>query len=94
MHIQSLTQSILMFLLILVTPFTLWKSLSFATASSYPIMVVTSESMAPAFQRGDVLFLSNRSYEIYAGDIPVIWFPGNPLPMVHRALNVMIHDNQ
>ncbi|KAJ5975806.1 hypothetical protein N7481_009513 [Penicillium waksmanii] len=50
--------------------------------------------MAPAFHRGDILFLSNRSSEVYAGDIPVVWFPGNPLPMVHRALNVMIDGNK
>ncbi|KAJ5220668.1 Signal peptidase I [Penicillium citrinum] len=93
MHPQNFLHSALTFLVILITPFTIWKALSFATASSYPIVVVTSESMEPAFQRGDILFLSNRSYEVFAGDIPVVWFPGNPLPMVHRALNVMIHEN-
>jgi signal peptidase len=57
-----------------------------------PIVSVISESMAPAFHRGDLLFLSNRSNNIRVGDIPVVWFPGRNLPMVHRAIKV-IHTN-
>ena len=49
---------------------------------------VISESMAPAFHRGDLLFLSNRSNRIQAGEIPVVWFAGRALPMVHRAIKV------
>lgn len=58
------------------------------TASSVPIVCVVSESMAPAFHRGDLLLLSNRSETIQAGDIPVVWFAGRTLPMVHRAIKV------
>lgn len=48
--------------------------------------------MAPAFHRGDVLVLWNRVDYIRAGDIPVVWFEGNPLPMVHRAVEVFHID--
>jgi signal peptidase len=58
------------------------------SGSNYPIMVVSSESMEPAFQRGDLIFLWNRQEHIRAGDIPVVWFHGRPLPMVHRAIKV------
>ncbi|KAJ6094993.1 signal peptidase I [Penicillium canescens] len=77
----------LLYILLLVTfPFMLWKALSVLTGSSYPIIVVISESMAPAFTRGDLLFLWNRQPWIRPGEIPVCWFPGRPLPMVHRAI--------
>ncbi|KAJ5431032.1 hypothetical protein N7445_008764 [Penicillium cf. griseofulvum] len=65
-----------------------WGALCIITGSKYPIMVVTSESMEPAFQRGDLIFLWNREKTIHTGDIPVIWIPGNPLPMVHRVITV------
>jgi signal peptidase I len=70
------------------TPFMLWKGLTVLTASSVPVLCVISESMAPAFHRGDLLLLSNRSNHIHAGDIPVVWFHGRDLPMVHRAVKV------
>ena len=66
----------------------LWKSLTVFTNSAFPIHVVISESMAPAFHRGDMIFLSNWKEEIAVGDIPVVWFPGKPLPMVHRAVKI------
>lgn len=66
----------------------LWTTASVVSDSRYPIVVVISESMEPAFSRGDLLLLSNRKHIIEIGDIPVCWFPGNPLPMVHRAISV------
>jgi signal peptidase len=66
--------------------FMAWKALSLATDSTQPIIVVVSESMSPAFHRGDVCLIWNRSKVIEVGDIPVIWFQGRQLPMVHRAI--------
>jgi signal peptidase len=66
-----------------------WKSLCIITGCTHPIMVVSSESMEPAFRRGDVILLWNRKAGLFAGDIPVIWFSGRPLPMVHRAIQVV-----
>ena len=70
------------------TTFMAWKSLCILAASPTPLVCVTSESMAPIFHRGDILLLSNRQSFIRPGDIPVVWFPGYPLPMVHRAISV------
>jgi signal peptidase len=75
-------------LLVPATIYMLWKAASVISDSRYPIVVVVSESMEPAFSRGDLLLLSNRKHIIEVGDIPVCWFPGNPLPMVHRAIAV------
>ncbi|CAG8026549.1 unnamed protein product [Penicillium olsonii] len=77
---------LLSILLLATVPFMFWKALCVLTGSSYPIIVVISQSMAPAFNRGDLLFLWNRHPWIRAGEIPVCWFPGRPLPMVHRAI--------
>jgi signal peptidase len=75
-------------LLTLCTPFMLWKTLSVITLSPVPVVCVISESMAPAFHRGDLLFLWNRPSCVEVGEVPVVWFKGNPLPMVHRAIGV------
>ncbi|KAI0013347.1 putative signal peptidase I [Xylariaceae sp. FL0662B] len=74
---------------LLSTVFVLWKGLSVLTDSPCPAHVVVSDSMAPAFKRGDIVVLSNREREIRVGDIPVVWFAGKPLPMVHRAVKVI-----
>ncbi|KEQ68105.1 putative signal peptidase I [Aureobasidium namibiae CBS 147.97] len=72
----------------LSSTFMLWQALCLITNSSCPIIVVISESMAPAFHRGDVLLLYNRQEDIRVEDVPVVWFSGHPLPMVHRAVQV------
>ena len=47
--------------------------------------------MEPAFYRGDLLFLTNPSYESYrTGDITVYKIPGAAIPIVHRVLET--HD--
>lgn len=72
----------------------LWKTLSVVTGSAYPIVVVISESMEPAFRRGDLLLVSNHKHLIEVGDIPVCWFAGDPLPMVHRAISIIYAESK
>ncbi|KAF5497761.1 Signal peptidase complex catalytic subunit SEC11 [Colletotrichum siamense] len=73
--------------------FMAWKALTLATNCAYPAMVVLSESMEPAFSRGDIILLANWQ-EVEVGDIPVIWFQGQLLPMVHRAVEILFDDGQ
>src|SRR4051812_36167434 len=73
---------------VIATVFVLWACLRIITDSRCPIMVVSSASMEPTFYRGDVIILWNRQKSISTGDIPVVWFTGRPLPMVHRAVRV------
>jgi signal peptidase I len=49
--------------------------------------------MEPAFQRGDILFLSNRKPEVDAGDIVVFKVAGREIPIVHRVMRVHMHAN-
>jgi signal peptidase I len=88
----SKTQSSLTLLFHVLLPlghiFMSFSLLCLAVSSHTPVVAVVSGSMEPAFHRGDVLFLWNRS-EIAIGDIPVVWFQGNPLPMVHRVVKVV-----
>jgi signal peptidase I len=44
--------------------------------------------MEPTFYRGDLILISNRGEYVAVGDIPVVWFPGEDLPFVHRAVEV------
>jgi signal peptidase len=57
-----------------------------------PLVVVTSESMVPALQQGDLLVLQGRTAEnIHVGDIIVYeddWYTG--APVVHRIVSIEI----
>jgi len=90
---HDLLWTVLKVLLVPATIHMLWKTVSIITDSSYPMVVVISESMEPAFSKGDLLLLWNRKHIVEVGDIPVCWFPGNPLPMVHRATSVMYRES-
>ncbi|KAG0050000.1 Signal peptidase complex catalytic subunit [Gryganskiella cystojenkinii] len=54
---------------------------------SSPLVVVLSESMEPAFARGDILFLSNPKTVVDVGEIIVFKISGREIPIVHRVLN-------
>ncbi|KGO77808.1 Peptidase S24/S26A/S26B [Penicillium italicum] len=82
----SLLMPILLFMGLI---FSAWKGMCAITGSTHPVMVVSSESMEPALYRGDLILLWNRQEEVKVGDIPVVWFPGRRLPMVHRAITVL-----
>ncbi|MFX1473592.1 MAG: signal peptidase I [Promethearchaeota archaeon] len=60
--------------------------------TSSPLVVVTSDSMVPALQRGDLLVLQGRPAEdIHLSDIIVYqdeWFPD--APVVHRVVAIDI----
>ena len=53
------------------------------------ISFVFSGSMEPAFQRGDLLFLTNhREDPIRVGEIVVFKIEGREIPIVHRVLKL------
>ncbi|PYH31317.1 uncharacterized protein BO87DRAFT_399745 [Aspergillus neoniger CBS 115656] len=56
-----------------------WKIICVFAGTAYPLMIVSSESIEPSLHREDLIFL----------DIPVIWFNTRPLPIVHRAIQVI-----
>ena len=85
---RFLCAKLLPFLYLLSTPYMLWKLVSVLSNTPHPMMVVLSESMAPAFRRGDVIFIWNRTDAFRVGEIPVCWFAGQPMPMVHRVVQV------
>lgn len=87
-RLASLVPVALAILLPLSSTLMMWKALCLVTNSRSPIVCVISESMEPTFYRGDILLLWNRTLTIEVGDIPVVWFEGNPLPMVHRVIKV------
>ncbi|KAJ5625766.1 signal peptidase complex catalytic subunit SEC11C [Penicillium lagena] len=88
-NIRQQVGQALNFALVLSTAFMLWKSLSVFSASSSPIVVVLSGSMEPAFQRGDLLFLWNRSPRADIGEIVVYNVRGKDIPIVHRVVRTL-----
>ncbi|KAJ3521811.1 hypothetical protein NM208_g13124 [Fusarium decemcellulare] len=50
--------------------FMAWKALSLWADTPFPALVVTTESMVPAFYPGDVLFISNNKNPATVGDLP------------------------
>lgn len=47
--------------------------------------------MSPAFERGDILFLTMRPTPIMSGDIVVFKIKDREIPIVHRAMNIHEH---
>ncbi|OQD79782.1 hypothetical protein PENANT_c044G06847 [Penicillium antarcticum] len=77
---------------VIATCFMGWKALSLWTGTPYPVMIVTTESMVPAFFPGDILFISNHPQNVELGDLPVSWLPHSAFPMIHRVLRVLYED--
>lgn len=84
---------VLSFGLIIASALTIWKGLILATGSESPIVVVLSGSMEPAFQRGDLLLLTNYQEDpVRVGDIVVFKIKGRDIPIVHRVIK--LHESE
>jgi signal peptidase len=74
---------------VLLSAFMGWKLLSVLMNNASPIVVVLSESMSPAFERGDILFLENMHQSpLKSGDICVFNIKGKDIPIVHRIVKI------
>lgn len=71
-----------------------WKVLSLLADTPHPIMIVTTESMEPVFQPGDVLFMINHQHDVRIGDLPVCWLADRPFPMIHRILQILHQESE
>ena len=89
---RQLTFQILNLAMIVLSALMIWKSLMVVTKSESPVVVVLSGSMEPAFQRGDILFLSNYDDPIETGEIVVFKVRGRDIPIVHRVIKVHQED--
>jgi len=80
-------QQMISFGLVVSTALMIWKGLMVVTGSPSPIVVVLSGSMEPAFQRGDLLLLTQSDGPFNIGDIVVFNTDGGAsIPIVHRIL--------
>ena len=85
---RQLTFQALNLAMIVFSALMIWKGLMFVTKSESPVVVVLSGSMEPAFQRGDILFLSNQDNPIRVGEIVVFKIKDRDIPIVHRVMKV------
>lgn len=69
---RSFLKGILPLLQLISACYMAWKALSLLADTPFPIMVVTTESMAAAFRPGDVLLISNHHNHVAIGDLPVL----------------------
>ncbi|CAO4386580.1 unnamed protein product [Caenorhabditis nigoni] len=89
MNIRELLYQFLNFGMVISTALMVWKALVVLTGSGSPVVVVLSGSMEPAFQRGDLLILTNDLDDpIRVGDVTVFNIEGRPIPIVHRVIKV------
>lgn len=89
---RSALNGILTVARVIATCFMAWKALSLWAGTPYPVMIVTTESMVPAFFPGDILFISNHHRNVEIGDLPVCWLPDSAFPMIHRVLRVLYEE--
>ncbi len=62
--------------MVIITALMIWKGLMAWSYSESPVVVVLSGSMEPAFQRGDILFLTNSTDPIRVGEVVVFKVDG------------------
>lgn len=92
--LRSVLSDILEVLHVVSVVFMTLRAVSVWVDTPDPVMIAVSESMEPAFARGDILFISNRQQSVEVGDLPVFWFPEKPYPMVHRAVQVLHQEHE
>jgi signal peptidase len=85
---RQLSFQILNLAMIVFSALMIWKGLMVVTKSESPVVVVLSGSMEPAFQRGDILFLTNHDDPIRTGEIVVFKIKDRDIPIVHRVMKV------
>lgn len=76
---------------ILTISLSIYTSLMMTMGTTSPLVVVTSDSMKPTLERGDLLVIQARSEEnIVLGDIIVFWTTWYPdSPIVHRVVEII-----
>ncbi|KAB0790425.1 hypothetical protein PPYR_07215 [Photinus pyralis] len=89
MNKRQFLYQLLSFGMIVSSALMIWKGLMIATSCESPIVVVLSGSMEPAYQRGDLLLLTNYAKEpIRVGDVIVFKVKTHGIPVVHRVLKL------
>jgi signal peptidase len=83
---RAVAHQVMNLLLILLSAAMIWKGLCVASGSESPVVVVLSESMYPAYTRGDIVFLWMGEERMRIGEIVVFKVRGRPVPIVHRIL--------
>ncbi|KAK0737188.1 hypothetical protein B0T21DRAFT_287466 [Apiosordaria backusii] len=94
---SNLIWSIISVLQTISACFMIWKGASILAGTPYPVVVVITNSMAPAFNPGDILFIHHRPEHgggVRVGDLPVILNPDRSYPFIHRVVGVLHGDNE
>ena len=66
-----------------------------AMGTTTPLVVVTSGSMVPTLERGDLLVLQGRAEgDIAVGEIIVFTEPGHDAPIVHRVDHIEVVEGE
>jgi signal peptidase I len=68
----------------IVGTYIIWKTIALLLNNDSPIVVVLSESMAPGFRRGDILWLANKDFSV--GSMTVFQMNNGDIPCVHRCI--------
>lgn len=93
--LRSSLREMLIILQVISACFMVWKAFSLWADTPFPVTVVISESMEPAFRRGDVMLVTNHHDQtVKVGDLPVCWFPERPFPMVHRVIQIFHQEHE
>jgi signal peptidase len=90
---RKLARQVLSLVMVVASAYMAWKGLSLLTNCESPVVVVLSESMEPAFARGDLLFLTLDKTPFEVGDVTVFRIKGHEIPIVHRLLELHIDNS-
>ncbi len=89
---EGTTGTILYIAIGIVLAFSINQGLALALSTDMPVVAVESDSMVPAFSKGDILIIQGVSepedYQDFlnVGDVIVFSPPGRSVPIVHRLI--------
>ena len=92
---SELAKTIFLLVIVIVSTLGGYGVFMVIMGTSSPLVVVTSGSMIPTLERGDLLLLQGRAAEdIGVGDIVVYTTPGYDAPIVHRVVSIEEVDGE
>ncbi|XP_059084791.1 uncharacterized protein LOC131881835 isoform X2 [Tigriopus californicus] len=67
-----------------------FQGLKWGLSTKFPLCIVTSSSMSPVLNKGDIILVSNHSHQQYnIGDIVVFKLESQSHPIVHRITSIV-----
>lgn len=86
--IEDIEYELLFIVIALLLAYGIYDTVGMALGTNIPVVAVTSGSMEPELQRGDLIIVHGKDFdEIELGDIIIYQSEYMPVPIIHRVID-------